>query len=148
MVRGARIAESIWRVAPCLLTLLGQVNGLAPLRNKASDGTIGDAAHATRASDHNPWVMDGGTGIVTAMDITHDPPGGCDANRLAEAIRQNRDPRVKYVIWNRQIVSSTVSPWTWRPYSGSNPHTKHMHISVRPEKASFASGATWNGLTV
>jgi len=135
-------------VAPSLLTLLGQVNGLAPQRSKKSDGTIGDTAHATRASDHNPWVMDGGTGIVTAMDITHDPQGGCDANNLAEAIRQRRDPRVKYVIWNRQIVSSTVSPWTWRAYAGSNPHTKHMHISVRPEKPSYASEENWQGLAV
>ncbi len=148
VVRGARLAKSIWRVAPSLLTLLGQVNGLAPQRSKKSDGTIGDAAHATRASDHNPWVMDGGTGIVTAMDITHDPQGGCDANNLAEAIRQTRDPRVKYVIWNRQIVSSTVSPWTWRAYAGSNPHTKHMHISVRPEKPSYASEENWQGLAV
>jgi len=132
-----------WRVAKSLLALRRVIDSRAPHRSKASDGTIGDAAHASRSSDHNPWVKDGPTGVVTAMDITHDPAGGCDAGKLAESIRASRDPRVKYIIWNRQITSSTVAPWTWRPYSGENPHTKHVHISVLPEKAQCDSEATW-----
>ncbi|HKV33547.1 MAG TPA: hypothetical protein VJP89_04485, partial [Pyrinomonadaceae bacterium] len=59
-----------WRVAKSLLRLREQINELAPNRSKASDGTIGDAAHASRKSDHNPWVKDGSIGVVTAMDIT------------------------------------------------------------------------------
>ncbi|HEX6903316.1 MAG TPA: DNA/RNA non-specific endonuclease [Thermoanaerobaculia bacterium] len=136
-----------WRVAKSLLALRNQVNAKAPRRSKASDGTIGDAAHATRNSDHNPWVRDGAMGVVTAMDITHDPANGCDAGALAEAIRASRDARVKYIIWNRRIASSSViggvAAWTWRPYTGSNPHSKHVHISVRPEKAAFDSEASW-----
>ena len=42
-----------WRVARSLDVLLGQLNALAPERSKASDGSIGDAAHASRSSDHN-----------------------------------------------------------------------------------------------
>lgn len=133
-----------WRVAECLLVLRRQVDAKAPSRNTASDGTIGDAAHAARSSDHNPWVVDAGTGIVTAMDITHDPGGGCDAGALAEAIRAGQDPRVKYVIWNRRIMSSTVSPWTWRTYTGENPHTHHVHISVRSDKEHYDSNSRWN----
>lgn len=95
-----------WRAAKSLQVLRNQVNERAPDRSKASDGFIGDAAHASRASDHNPWVLDGNMGVVTAFDITHDPARGCDANELAEAIRGSRDPRVKYIIWNRRIANS------------------------------------------
>jgi hypothetical protein len=136
-----------WRVARSLLALRDQVNRAAPKRNKASDGTIGDAAHCRRKSDHNPWVRDGNIGVVTAMDITHDQANGCDASAIAEAIRGSRDARVKYIIWNRQIANSSPigshTAWDWRPYTGSNPHTKHVHISVKPDKVSFDSTATW-----
>lgn len=136
-----------WRVAKSLLALRDQVNRKAPNRKKSHDGTIGDAAHASRASDHNPWVIDGSVGVVTAMDITHDPAGGCDAGRIAEAIRGSRDSRVKYIIWNRRISNPLPldgqPPWAWRPYTGSNPHDKHCHISVKPEKSSYDSVKNW-----
>lgn len=137
-----------WRVAKSLLVLRRQVDGRAPGRSKVNDGTIGDAAHASRDSDHNPWVMDGSVGVVTAMDITHDPAKGCDAGMLAAAIRASRDARVKYVIWNRQIFNSspigTAEPWAWRPYTGANSHSKHVHVSVRPEPAARDSEAEWS----
>jgi hypothetical protein len=136
-----------WRVAKSLLALRDQVNRKAPSRKKSHDGTIGDAAHASRASDHNPWVTDGGVGVVTAMDITHDPTGGCDAGAVAEAIRGSRDGRVKYIIWNRRISNPLPldgqPPWAWRPYTGTNPHDKHCHISVKPEKSSYDSVRIW-----
>jgi hypothetical protein len=136
-----------WRVAESLRQLKRQVDAKAPGRNRLSDGTIGDAAHASRNSDHNPWVLEGGEGVVTAMDITHDPSGGCDARALAESIRASRDSRVKYIIWNRRIVSSSTIrgalAWEWRSYSGSNPHDKHVHISVKADKASYDSNADW-----
>jgi hypothetical protein len=133
-----------WRVAKSLDHLLAQVNQLAPSRSKASDGSIGDANHQTRDSDHNPWVTDGTMGIVTARDITHDRKNGCDAQHIADAIVAARDPRVKYIIWNRRICSSVVSPWKWRAYGGSNPHTKHIHISVLPEKDKYDDESDWN----
>jgi hypothetical protein len=146
---GARAASRApWRVAKCLLMLRDQVNRKAPNRKKTSDGTIGDAAHASRSSDHNPWVKDGGVGVVTAVDVTHDPAGGCDANAIAEAIRSSRDRRVKYIIWNRRIANSSPQggqpAWAWRPYRGQNPHTKHIHISVKPDKPSYDSTAAWS----
>ena len=136
-----------WRAAKSLMALLQQVNQRAPRRNKASDGTIGDAAHCQRTSDHNPWVRDSGVGVVTALDITHDPRGGCDANTIVEAIRASRDRRVKYIIWNRRIANSAAvggaQPWEWRRYTGTNPHTVHAHISVKPDKASYDSTSAW-----
>jgi hypothetical protein len=133
-----------WRVAKSLLHLREQIDDTAPQRSKASDGTIGDAAHAARSSDHNPWVIDGSVGVVTAMDITHDPDNGCDAERFVDALLRNRDGRIKYIIWNRRIVSSRVQPWTWRPYTGKNPHTKHFHLSVVDDKAGYDSTSPWH----
>src|SRR5262245_17058562 len=117
-----------WRLAKSLEVLRQQIDEAAPKRAKSSDGTIGDAAHASRSSDHNPWVKDGGIGIVTAMDITHDPRNGVDCGAIAEALRASGDPRLKYIIWNRQIWTPAKSK-NWRPYTGTNPHDKHMHVS-------------------
>lgn len=134
-----------WRVAESLLTLRNQINALSPNRSKASDGTIGDAAHASRLSDHNPWVTDGGTGVVTAIDITHDPAHGIDSEKLAQALIASRDPRIKYVISNKRICAGTdgPSPWVWRAYTGTNPHSKHVHLSVKSAKAHFDSKTPW-----
>ncbi|EHR62623.1 hypothetical protein [Saccharomonospora cyanea] len=118
-----------WRVARSLLTLREQINDRYPNRNKASDGTIGDADHRNRTSDHNPWY---GPGIVTALDITHDPANGVDIDRLTDELAASRDPRIKYVIANDLIMSGAggPSPWTWREYYGANEHTRHFHLSV------------------
>lgn len=118
-----------WRVARSLETLRGQIDERYPNRSRISDGTIGDADHQNRQSDHNPWY---GPGIVTALDITHDPKGGVDIDKLTDELQASRDPRIKYVIANRLIMSGQggPSPWVWRGYSGSNPHTRHMHVSV------------------
>jgi hypothetical protein len=122
-----------WIVAESLDRLLAQLNALAPYRSKASDGSIGDPRHQAQgsASDHNPrWIA--GANLVSARDYTHDPAGGLDCQRLADALRQARDSRLKYVIWNRRIMSGTAGPsaWVWRNYTGTNPHTKHLHLSV------------------
>lgn len=115
-----------WRLAKSLETLRAQVNKAYPKRSKVSDGTVGDLSHAARASDHNPNAA----GVVTAMDITHDPAKGVDTWKLAEILRQNKDPRIKYVISNGRIFSSQTSPWQWRPYTGANKHAQHVHVSV------------------
>jgi hypothetical protein len=81
------------------------------------------------------------------MDVTHDPARGCDAGRLAASIRESRDLRVKYVIWNRQIANSSPigghEAWAWRQYNGANPHSHHVHISVKADKASFDDEGAW-----
>ena len=132
-----------WRVAKSLLHLRDQVNLAAPTRSKRNDGTIGDAAHAARTSDHNPWVEDNGVGVVTAMDITNDPKSGVVSREIAEALVKSRDKRIKYIISNREIVSATVAAWQWRPYSGENPHTEHVHVSVSPVKRLYDDLSDW-----
>lgn len=112
-----------WRLANSLTTLCNQINATYPNRNKASDGTIGDAAHAAVQSDHNP----NSKGVVTALDITHDPAHGLDIQQLADALIASNDNRIKYIIANRSIWENG----TWSPYYGDNPHDKHLHLSVK-----------------
>ncbi|MBN7758998.1 peptidoglycan-binding protein [Nitratireductor aquimarinus] len=135
-----------WRLARSLGRLREQINAAAPLRSKASDGTIGDAAHASRSSDHNPWVKDGATGVVTALDITHDPAAGVDIQKLADALVASKDRRIKYIICNGRIVSGAGQKqpaWKWRAYGGSNPHSRHIHISVKASKALYDDERDW-----
>jgi hypothetical protein len=137
-----------WRVAAALDKLLKQINLKAPARSKLSDGAIGDTNHQNRSSDHNPWIIDGRQGVVTARDFTHDAAHGCDCTQLAEAIRASRDPRVKYIIWNRRICTPLpkdgMPGWAWRPYTGKNGHTHHMHLSVKPLKSLYDSETPWS----
>jgi hypothetical protein len=139
-----RAGSSDWRPAKSLVTLKEQVNAKAPRRSKSHDGMIGDARHRTRNSDHNPWVDEG---VVTAYDITNDPENGCDVSRLAEAIRSAVDPRVKYLIWKRRICNyapiGSAAAWEWRSYGGSNPHDKHLHISVKETKPHYDNTDPW-----
>ena len=138
-----------WRNALAIEQLRAEINAAAPARSKVSDGTIGDAAHASRSSDHNPWVIDDeGVGVVRAIDVTHDPAHGVDGNVLAQRIADmlGKHPALgmgAYVIWNRRIVSAGRLGEGWRSYTGSNAHTKHVHVSVATARAGYDSTATW-----
>ncbi|SDD24096.1 peptidoglycan-binding domain-containing protein [Glycomyces harbinensis] len=115
-----------WRLAGSLGVLRAEIDTAAPGRSTVSDGTIGDDAHQGTASDHNP----NGANVVCAADFTHDPGGGADMHQFAEFIRDRNHTAVKYVIWNRRIWSKHRDDEGWRAYGGSNPHTRHMHVSV------------------
>lgn len=132
-----------WRMAKALETLLAQINALSPSRDKSSDGGIGNAEHSARTSDHNP----DDDGVVKARDFTHDPAHGIDSEQLAEALRASRDPRIKYIISNRKIAASYATggkaAWEWRPYSGSNPHNHHCHVSVLADAVHYDDTKPW-----
>ncbi|MBV8690163.1 MAG: hypothetical protein JOY57_00780, partial [Actinobacteria bacterium] len=53
---------------------------------------------------------------------------------------------IMYVIWNHQIWSPGPDS-TWRPYTGSNPHTDHVHISLSWAGAR-AETSYWSGTVV
>lgn len=133
-----------WRLAKSLTVLRDQVNARFPGRAKASDGTIGDAAHAKRPSDHNPDK----DGVVKALDLTTDPNDDADTEALAEHLRQARDPRVKYVIAMGRMFSAYaahgVPAWTWQPYTGTNPHVHHFHVSVQGDAERYDDETPWN----
>lgn len=125
-----------WKVAESLDRLLAQLNAIAPNRSKVSDGSIGDAAHAARTSDHDPWLVLSGQPLVSARDFTNDPAGGLNCAKLRDALVRARDSRVKYLIFNDQIISGSAgpAPWTARSYAyagpGRNRHEHHLHLSV------------------
>lgn len=127
-----------WRLARSLEVLRDEANQAAPGRSKVSDGTIGDAAHSSRTSDHNPDSY----GVVAALDLTHDPGAGADMHVWSDELRVGGHPALKYIIWNRRITSRAVDEFhSWRPYNGSNPHTAHMHVSV--ERPYYDNTTPW-----
>lgn len=107
--------------APVLQVWLSDVNARWPGRSKGSDGWIGDAAHQATRSDHNPDSR----GMVHARDFT---VSGLDAATLVAALVAH--PSTQYVIWNRTIWSRTRGMAPVR-YTGSDPHTGHVHASIR-----------------
>lgn len=125
------------RVAPAAQSILSQATIFRPKRSRASDGTIGDRAHRRRASDHNPDSR----GVVHAADLTHDPRNGVDAHNWIRWRVKVGDRRIKYAISNGQIWEPGKG---WRRYHGENPHTKHVHVSVKPQYE-MDSGPWFNG---
>lgn len=119
-----------WRLAPALVRLVDETNRLYPGRSTASDGSIGDRAHAARDSDHNPDP----TGWVDAVDITDDDSHGCDVAVLAHHLVASRDTRISYLIHKGTIWRGYPKPglpaFTPQPYTGPNAHEHHLHVSI------------------
>jgi hypothetical protein len=120
--------------SPAAIAVLRQATALWPKRKKLSDGLLPSSAHlaASPNSDHN-------TGL--AVDLTHDPEGGVDCAELFEKFKE--DPRVAYLIFNKKIWSRKLAKSGNRPYAGSNPHTKHLHISINPDTSGDTSPWFW-----
>ena len=122
------------RATPAALAVLRQATALQPKRKKASDGLLPSAAHlkASPNSDHN-------TGL--AADLTHDPKHGIDCEEIFEKLKE--DKRVSYLIFKGQIWSKEKSKLGNRRYTGSNPHNKHLHISINATDATDTSPWFW-----
>jgi hypothetical protein len=107
------------KATPAAIAVLRQATAISPNRAKASDGLLPSAAHISQSpnSDHN-------TGF--AADLTHDSARGIDCHEIYDKLKE--DKRVKYLIFKGLI---------WMPgkgdkaYTGSNPHNKHLHISIK-----------------
>ena len=119
---------------PAAVALLRQATAIAPKRMKASDGLLPSAAHlkASPTSDHN-------TGL--AVDLTHDPKNGIDCDVIFEKLKE--DERVAYLIFKGKIWSRARRKEGNRKYSGSNPHNKHLHISINDTSANDTSPWFW-----
>jgi len=109
------------KATPAAIAVLRQATALSPKRKKASDGLLPSAAHlkASPDSDHN-------TGF--AVDLTHDPKHGIDCVEIYEQLKN--DKRVKYLIFQGKIWLRGKLD---KPYTGSNPHNKHLHISIKDQ---------------
>lgn len=133
MVRTA--AGGRYRLAASLDGLFNEVDKTWPKRDRRTDGWIGDSSHAARPSEHNPDDH----GIVHAVDIDID---GINVPRLLKALI-GADP-VWYVIHNGKIWSRTYG-WAAKRYTGSNPHTGHIHVSIRSGHDAEQWAGRWLG---
>ena len=122
------------KATPAAIAVLRQATAIAPLRMKASDGLLPSNAHLKQSptSDHN-------TGL--AVDLTHDPKNGIDCVDIFEKLKE--DKRVKYLIFKGQIWSKEKSKLGNRRYTGSNPHNKHLHISIESTMGADTSPWFW-----
>ena len=122
------------KATPAALAVLRQATALKPKRKKASDGLLPSAAHVKQSpnSDHN-------TGL--AVDLTHDPDNGIDCAEIFEKLKE--DKRVSYLIFQGKIWSKEKSKLGNRRYTGSNPHNKHLHISINSTDAADTSPWFW-----
>lgn len=133
----------IIRLAASLVQLRKQINDRYPARDKTSDGWIGDKKHATRKSDHNPWVKADGDGVVTAIDVDEDLAPGLDAMGTVVRLCASRDPRVKYIIYEGKITVQGSQLQQWKKYTGVNAHKHHVHVSVFPDRRLFDDASDW-----
>jgi len=143
-----------WILVPCLVALRNEFNAIAPGRDKASDGSIGDSAHAQSPSDHNPdetgntpYEDADTTNEVHAIDVDKDlRRPGWNMQKAVEIIvirhRGGRDDRLQNVIYNRRIWSRQWG-WTARVYTGANAHTQHAHFSARYTTAQENNTRPW-----
>lgn len=133
-----------WELAPSLVKLVEDTDAKWPKRKKTHDGSIGDAAHAARDSEHNPDDDNDPMpeGYVSAVDITKDS-AAMAAFLLKELIG---DRRVWYVIHDGFIYSRTHN-WAKRAYDGPNPHREHLHVSLVQTKAAANDTGSWFGAT-
>ncbi len=118
------------------VTLRNQINARFPRRDKASDGWIGDNAHANRSgwglngkgSYHNPAP----SGYVHAIDIDEDFGAHGDSMEFAEQLatycrKGLDDGRIVHIVYEDKVASATAGDWHFRG-SGYG-HTHHIHIS-------------------
>lgn len=117
--------------SPAAIAVLRQATALFPKRKKLSDGLLPSSAHLKQSpnSDHN-------TGL--AVDLTHDPDNGVDCAVIFEKLKE--DERVSYLIFNKKIWSKAKG---LRKYTGSNPHSKHLHVSIKPDCGGDTSPWFW-----
>jgi hypothetical protein len=119
---------------PAAIAVLRQATALKPRRMKASDGLLPSAAHFKQSptSDHT-------TGY--AVDLTHDPKHGIDCAEIFEKLKE--DKRVKYLIFKGKIWSKERANEGDRKYTGSNQHTRHLHISINKGMGKDTSPWFW-----
>ena len=122
------------KATPAAIAELRQATAIRPSRKKASDGLLPSAAHQVQNpnSDHN-------TGY--AVDLTHDPVNGIDCVDIFEKLKE--DKRVKYLIFQGKIWSKEKAKQGNRVYTGSNKHTKHLHISINDGMGNDTSPWFW-----
>jgi hypothetical protein len=144
-----------WTLTASLKRLFAEFDRIAPGRDHASDGSIGDTAHQHETSDHNPDE----TGSVPVHDADHvNEVHAIDVDdNLRESdltmekvvqfllgrCRSGAERRLRYIIYNRRIWEAS-NDWKQRAYTGASPHTEHAHFSGSYTTSLEASTASWH----
>lgn len=144
-----------WILIAAGKSLFAAFDAVAPDRDHASDGSIGDTAHQHEVSDHNPDE----TGSVPIHDADHiNEVHAIDVdNTLNEAgltmedviqfilnrVRAGAEKRLRYMIYNRRIWEAS-NGWRQRAYTGASPHTEHAHFSFSYTTSLEASTVSWH----
>lgn len=144
-----------WVLIPAGKSLFAAFDKIAPNRDHASDGSIGDAAHQQEVSDHNPDET-GSVPIhdadhvneVHAIDVDDDlrVPGltmEVCVQFILGRCRSGAEKRLRYVIYNRRIWDYRSS-WAQKPYTGPSAHTEHAHFSLSYDTPREASTVSWH----
>jgi hypothetical protein len=148
---------SPWILIPCLVRLRTEFDVIAPARDRKSDGSMGDTAHAgAGTSDHLPdedfaklRAKDPDrTNEVHAIDVDDDlRTAGLSMETVVQFLvgrcRAGTEQRLRYIIHNRRIWEAS-NGWRQRAYTGENAHTEHAHFSASYESAHEMSTASWH----
>lgn len=144
-----------WVLIACLKQLFAEFDRIAPNRDHASDGSIGDTAHQEEVSDHNadevgsvPLHDADNTNEVHAIDVDIDLKESNLAMEkvvqfLLGRVRSGKETRLRYIIYNRRIWEAS-NGWKQRTYTGASAHTEHAHFSASYDSAKEASTASWH----
>jgi len=146
-----------WTLAPTLIELRDEINENWPLRDKTSDGSLGNAAHSATVSDHNP----NSKRVVCAIDVDEDLGGskntvyprfnsGTPAKQvlldvLLDLAKAGKLPQLNYLIYERKIYQRK-NKFEARTYSGVNAHDHHLHVSVMQTESLWNRKTSW-GIT-
>ena len=148
---------TVWYKVAWIDPLFAACNQIAPNRGHAEDGTIGDLAHASGVSGHNPDDTAGVTAErqdadskpeVRAADVdsTGTWPAGISMESVVQAVlhgpADERD-RLIYIIFNHRIWRK-AGGWAQEAYTGSDPHELHAHFSGDP--ASDDDARPWTSI--
>jgi len=156
---------SQWDPVAGVSVLRDQMNERFPNRDKRTDGIIGNAEHAARASDHNPLKRPAPSGrgtrrLVHALDLDKDfgnkenGPDKLVDQILAECRKGTAGfERIKYVVWNDQVASGTYQDTFWVLRGSGYSHFDHIHVSFTqigeydtlPFKLAIFKNALWDG---
>lgn len=121
------------RLVAAGVQLRKQIDQRWPRRDRRSDGWIGDAAHQSRRSDHNPDARGWVHAIDIDADLDKDDPHA--AQRLADQIVAYArsglpgSDRIKYVVFNDRIASGTYKDTWWKWRGSGYGHRHHIHVS-------------------
>lgn len=151
---------SDWVLIPSLKQLFAEFDYIAPSRDHASDGALGNAAHQLEVSDHNRDDTAGskaayndhdGVPEVRAIDVDNnlnitvegysDPMEGV-VQYLLRRCRSGAEQRLQYIIYYRRIWSAS-SGWVQETYTGTSAHTEHAHFSGRHNGAYDNKNQSW-----